>query len=201
MCRKRKISCDDGIPCRACVKYLGGKLPTQPCRGEQLEDIASDIMRENAFPKGNWEGRFLLDGFELSQNVHQIFLDLGFGQAFKCVVRLVEPVYETDETGSQIYPLSHHHIEYPWPPVHGRSHRNDRQDLVFPAVLAISSDSQLEKEIDAYLSALLSDQRNFRHFPLWMSELELLKWIYGYYSSLPAVSWQSVYESHLLRSV
>jgi hypothetical protein len=189
LCRKRKISCDDGIPCRACVKHLGDKLPSYPCRGEQLQDIASEIMRDNAFPKGNWEGRFLLDGFELDQNMHNIFLDLGFGQPFKCVVRLVQPVHEPDEAGGQSHPLVHHHIEYPWPPAFGNSPRNDRQDLVFPAVLAISSEAQMEKEIDTYLSALLGDARNFRHFPLWMSELELLKWIYGYYSSLPTVSW------------
>ena len=189
LCRKRKISCDDGIPCRACVKHLGEKLPSYPCRGEQLEDIASEIMRDNAFPKGNWEARFLLDGFELGQSVYQIFLDLGFGQPFKCVVRLVRPVQEPDEAGGQSYPLLHQHIEYPWPPAFGNSPRIDRQDCVFPAVLAISSEAQMEKEIDAYLSALLGDARNFRHFPLWMSELELLKWIYGYYSSLPTVSW------------
>jgi hypothetical protein len=195
LCRKRKISCDDGIPCRACVKYLGVKLPSQPCRGEQLEDIASEIMRDNAFPKGNWEGRFLLDGFELDQNVHQIYLDLGFGQPFKCVVRLVQPLPDTGEAGGQSY-LIHRHVEYPWPPVFGNLPRNDTQDWVFPAVLAISSEAQMEKEIDAYLSALLGDATNFRHFPLWMSKLELLKWIYGYYLSLPTVSWQPIIGSN-----
>jgi len=54
--------------------------------------------------------------------------------------------------------------------------------------LAISSEAQMEKEIDAYLSILLDMPRNFHFFPLWKSQLEVLKWIYAYYSRLPADS-------------
>jgi hypothetical protein len=181
LCRKRKVNCDYGIPCRPCVKYFGNT----PCRGVELDDVALDIMRYNAFPRGQWE-RFIPDGFCLSESetVHRIYLSLGFGQPFRCPVRLVRFV----GFGGCLSTLLHRHVEYPWPPALGQSMK-ERSDHVFPAVLVISSKDKLRRDIDCYLSGLLLE--GFKFFPLWSSQLEVLKLIYAYYLKLPAVSAQT----------
>jgi hypothetical protein len=199
LCRKRKISCDDGIPCKACVKHLGNKLFSQPCRGEQLKELTAEIIRDNAFPKGRWE-RFFPNGFRLSKTVSTIYLNLGFGfgQLFPCSVRLIHlGCLERSEAQGHSNPLLHRHIEHLWPPALEQPIKGDRKDPVFPAVLVISNEAQMRIEIDSYLSGLLRPEC-FQFFPLWKSKLKVLKLIYDYYSKLPAVSWLLRYKGAFL---
>ena len=133
-------------------------------------------MQENAFPKRDYK-RFLETGeYQISNESHRIHLDLGFGPALACNVNLI---YSTQENPMQMF--LHKHIEYQWPPVESENSREERLDFVFPAVLAESTLSCLERQVEGYLSVLLDNAINFQYFPIWNSELKVLRRIYTYY--------------------
>ena len=79
----------------------------------------------------------------------------------------------------------HHHVEYPWPPIPGDAQRTIRRDAVFPAILADRPD--IAGMIEKYLIKVLDNRDQFCYFPLWRSELKVLKHIYKYYLSLVPV--------------
>jgi hypothetical protein len=83
-------------------------------------------------------------------------------------------------------PLIHKHVVYPWPPGKNGTVKCPRDEFVFPAILSDTSD--LESAIDNHLTRLLEDSKNFAWFPLWRSELQVLKGIYVYYKQLRDVS-------------
>jgi Zn(2)-Cys(6) binuclear cluster domain-containing protein len=180
-CKDRKLKCDDGIPCQRCIKYWGDQLPTHPCRGDQLHAIAEFIMSDNVFPKKGYE-RFLANiVYTVGAERWRINLDLGFGPAFPCDVKLI---HATDENGN--HPFFHKHIDYKWPPPTDGLGYEERFDFVFPAILADTTN--IERIVDQYLTSLIENMDSFRYFPLWKSDLSVLRKIYLLYLSLPRVS-------------
>jgi hypothetical protein len=97
------------------------------------------------------------NGFHLRETVSPIYLNLGFRQPFRYFVRLNRlGCLERSEAQGHSYPLLHQHIEHPQPPALEQSIKEDKQDPVFPAVLVISNEAQIQKEIDGYLCGLLN---------------------------------------------
>jgi hypothetical protein len=139
--------------------------------------VANFILQENAFPKRNYK-RFLLDDseYKFSSATYPINLDLGFGTPLPCEVNLI---YPTQDNIRQMF--LHKHVEYQWPPIESENPREERIDFVFPAVLADITLSCLEQRVEGYLSVLLNNASNFQFFPIWNSELKVLRRIYTYY--------------------
>jgi hypothetical protein len=143
--------------------------------------VASLILQENAFPRRDYK-RFLSDGgeYNISSEKYKINLDLGFGAPLPCDVNLV---FTVQPGPSQVF--FHNHIEYQWPPAQNDTTREERIDFVFPAVLPEGTEEMVlvEQKIENYLSILLDSPSNFQFFPVWNSELKVLRRIYLYYLS------------------
>jgi Fungal Zn(2)-Cys(6) binuclear cluster domain len=180
-CRKRKIRCDTGIPCRRCVIHFGKDLNKCPCRGDQLDAIADSMILPNAFPRGE-PARFFKDAWFVDESRTLVInFDLGFGvhwMSLRC-----HPL--ASKTGGRVEPLTHRHSDYCWPPQAAASHRSTREDLVFPAKLAMDQD--LEALVEKYLGDILHHE-SFLTFPLWRSQLNVLLGIYWLYKQLAPVS-------------
>jgi hypothetical protein len=148
-----------------------------------LYTLADAILGDNAFPKGRPLERFLGSNYSIGSEEYTILLDLGFGEP---LARKVKLVTIQPRMGLRGQPLIHKHVVYPWPPVQNDTVKCSRDELVFPAILSDTSD--LESAIDNHLTRLLDDSKNFAWFPLWRSELQVLKGIYVYYRQLRDVS-------------
>jgi hypothetical protein len=143
--------------------------------------VANLILGDNAFPRGDWQ-RFLkaYGEYKIGTERYRINIDLGFGTAFTCEVNLIQPVGH-----GSVNMFFHKHIEYQWPPAEAACLRDEHVEIVFPAILA--NTRNLDQVVDAYLTTLL-ERGNFQFFPIWNSELKVLRKIYSLYMRLPKVS-------------
>jgi hypothetical protein len=184
LCRMRRARCDGGIPCSACKRYYRNdleELDKNPCRGEQLKELADIILNNNAFPKGPYQRFLSKSDFSIEQSDLRIFLDLGIGNyPFECRIRLVRAKPKSGEKS----PFVHNHVEYPWPPAAGVSFKHNREDVVFPAILA-DNDDAIAAQVEAHLAKILENRNHFQFFPVWASSLKVLRIFYKYFLGLP----------------
>jgi hypothetical protein len=146
-----------------------------PCRGRQLEDLASEILLSgNIFPKDR--GLF---GVNLNKDssVFTVYLEVGFGRAFAWPAQLLTTLH------GGIFPteLRHSHVVYKWMMRENETVERVLEDhWVFPAVL-VDTSSNLVNALEKHIESLLEDPTSFQLFPLFRSPLKVLKTIYPYY--------------------
>jgi hypothetical protein len=152
-----------------------------------LNHLAEAIFAENAFPSGRPVDRFLGSGYTIGDQEYEILIDLGFGRPFSRKVILVYPTGSGNEPKGAGEPLIHKHIIYSWPPkTRGFANKIESQDYVFPAIISDLSD--LEPCIEQHLLLLLESSSSMIGFPLWRSQLRVLRVIYMYYKNSRPVS-------------
>ena len=145
------------------------------CRQFNLKDISGILLDDRmSWHPGNrpLSSYFTNSLFYIDSDEYEIPLRLGFGPPMKEMVQIIYP--------GEIAQLSHHHVTYEWP------HRGDQKQcgrslqMAFPAKL--SREQGLEQRIDSHLNLLIFAY--FRQFPLYPSDLHLLREIYVLYHSL-----------------
>jgi hypothetical protein len=80
--------------------------------------------------------------------------------------------------------LFHEHVIYSWPP--SNSEGDVHTHAILPAVLTPDAFSSLTQTLDNHLALLVT--QHFRSFPLYCSQLRILRDVYIYYRTLPANS-------------
>ncbi|KAF2128933.1 hypothetical protein P153DRAFT_265343, partial [Dothidotthia symphoricarpi CBS 119687] len=183
-CERREVRCDPGIPCKSCIEHYREDLVNHPCRDSTLSDLYATFLsnRLRSHPSfQSLESFVLADGLEISTGItYTIPLNIGFGPALDVSVHAVQ--LKDD------HPLIHEHIIYSWPPMPLTSPPSRHRNVVIPAVLTADAHSSLAQTLDSHLSLLVT--RNFRAFPLYCSQLQILREIYIFFCSLPASSHQ-----------
>lgn len=135
-------------------------------------------MKGHVFPKNRPLEQYLGNQFKVENQTYTIHINLGFGAPFEAAIKLVKPE-DNDK-------LVHRHISYPWQPEPTKTaKKQSSRDFVFPAILA--NPEILPRVLENHIAMLLDTDTYFRQFPLYKSELEVLRQIYIYYLSLPEV--------------
>ncbi|KAF2200757.1 hypothetical protein GQ43DRAFT_373095 [Delitschia confertaspora ATCC 74209] len=181
-CRKRKEKCDPGIPCKACLDHYKGDLVHSPCRDRLMADLSKIFLSERLgwHPTSRSLSLFLGDNnyMILENTTHTIPLSFGFGP---CLYLPVHPLQiHHDRSG-----LIHQHVIYPWPPSASPTGKG-QYHAVLPAVLTADAVNSLQSTLDSHLSLLVRE--HFRAFPLYNSQLSLLKAIYILYRFQPSTT-------------
>jgi len=185
-CKKRKEKCDPGIPCKSCLDHYKGDLVHHPCRDRLLSDLAEVFLAE----RHGWHPT--ARAVDICSNRYQILTDFtyvipitfGFGSPLYVTVHAVR-FEDTKATPT------HEHIVYSWPP--SASYGVTHTHAVLPAILSTEAQVRIEEILDDHLGVLVD--QHFRSFPLYCSQLRILRDIYVYCRSLPT----STSYSHLLR--
>jgi hypothetical protein len=192
-CQKRKDSCDDGFPCKSCLRYYKGGLINFPCRGRRLSDLWKTFLSDDmawhptARPIESFLGPNL---FSVSRDItHTLPLTFGFGPALDVSIHPLQV--------GEINALYHNHIVYSWPPT--QSNGDVHTHAVLPAVLTPNALFSLSQTLDAHLLHLVSQEAYFRLFPLYTSPLRILEDVYIFYRSLAIGSSQSQLLSQALK--
>ncbi|QDS72754.1 hypothetical protein FKW77_004126 [Venturia effusa] len=179
-CRDRKIKCDKGLPCQACINYYKGELIQHPCRGVHLGHIADKILLcGNIFPKDHGLfGKCLHKG----GSTFTVHLEIGFGKAFAWPAE----VLLTEHGKNSTIELRHTHVVYQWRASAMTRHyekveRLQQHHQVFPALLMDTEN--LVDAVDKHIESLLDERVSFQSFPLHRSPLQVLKAIYLYYKN------------------
>ncbi|KAF2134301.1 hypothetical protein P153DRAFT_109333 [Dothidotthia symphoricarpi CBS 119687] len=169
-CKRRKGKCDPGTPCKSCVEHYKGDLVNTPCRDRILSDLSSAFLSDRLgwHPTMRSPNLFVASSsFTTSVDAeYTIPLSFGFGPAFPVTVHALH---------IEGYPtLIHTHVVYSWPPEpsSGCTH----EDFVLPAVLTPDAASCLSQSLDMHLALLVT--RHFRAFPLYCSQLQILREVY-----------------------
>lgn len=177
-CKRRKEKCDPGTPCKSCLDHYKGDLIKHPCRNQLLSDLSSAFLAQrlgwHPIPRAI-ESFIACDSYQVHDEYsYPIPLSFGFGPAVHVYVHTIH-VEEADA-------LFHEHVVYSWPP--GSSSEEIHTHAVLPAVLTPDASFNLTETLDNHLSFLV--MQHFRSFPLYCSQLRILKDVYVFYRSLPA---------------
>ncbi|KAF1815832.1 hypothetical protein P152DRAFT_455546 [Eremomyces bilateralis CBS 781.70] len=169
-CKDRKCKCDQTVPCQACIRHYKTQLIYKPCRGFMLNSLVATLICAETFPTSRSLDRFLgKDQYWVCKEQQRMRFSFGFGESFTRNVRIVVP-----RNRSQ---LNHEHVVYPWPPKKdGTATKTHVNHKVLPVVLARTDD--LFEMLDRYLERLVEDPENFRSFPVYASQLGVLRQIY-----------------------
>ncbi|KAF2112457.1 hypothetical protein BDV96DRAFT_580767 [Lophiotrema nucula] len=182
-CKKRKERCDPGIPCKSCLEHYKGDLVQNPCRDRLLSDLSDAFLSDRL----GWHptARPLESFFSASQpefythSSYMIPLKLGFGSSLYLPVHALQ----VDDTDT----LLHDHVVYAWPPTSSTGEQHTH--AVLPAILTPEAEASLHDTLHGHLSLLVT--HHFRSFPLYCSQLRILREVYIFYRSLPSNSLHS----------
>ncbi|KAL6708687.1 hypothetical protein ACN47E_002383 [Coniothyrium glycines] len=179
-CQRRKEKCDAGTPCRSCLGHFKSDLVKYPCRNRLISDLSHMFLSDRLgwHPTFRSVDSFVESGsYEVVKEItYTVPLNFGFGPAMPVPVHAIRVGnFET---------LNHEHVIFPWPP--DSAPPKTHQHAVLPALVTAEGASNLMQLLDSHLSLLVS--RHFHAFPLYCSELRILRDVYIFCHSLPSNS-------------
>lgn len=175
-CQRRKEKCDAGTPCRSCLEYYKGDLVKNPCRSRLLSQLSFIFLSDRLgwHPTVRKLDSFMAPGeYDVIPEItYTVPVHFGFGPAMPVPVHALHV--------SQQDLLIHEHVIYSWPA--DSSPPMTHRHAVLPAIITPEGTSNLHRLLDSHLSLLVTHY--FREFPLYCSDLRILRDVYIYSRSL-----------------